>query len=80
MYVSIFLNSQIWKEIILKLNGKPSNVFILELNGKPSNVVMLELDGKPSTLTTSSTDFSFQHQVLFLGIYLKFQRQKSIKN
>jgi hypothetical protein len=50
-----FLNSQIWKEVMLELNGKPSSV------------------------TTSSTDFSFQ-KTRFFGIYLNFQQQKSLKN
>jgi hypothetical protein len=41
-----FLNSQIWKEIMLELNGKPSSV------------------------TTFSTDFSFQNLVfLFIWIF-----------
>jgi hypothetical protein len=39
---------------------------------------MLELNGKPSSVTTFSTDFSFQN--LVSGIYLNFQRQKSLKN
>jgi len=51
-----FLNSQIWNEIMLELNGK-----------------------KPSSVTTFSTDFSFQNLVI-LGIYLNFQRQKPLKN
>jgi hypothetical protein len=41
-----FLSNQIWKEIMLELNGKPSSV------------------------TTFSTDFSFQNR--FFGIYLNF--------
>ncbi len=49
-----FLNNQIWKEIMLELNGKPSSV------------------------TTFSTDFSFQN--LVFGIYLNFQQQKSLKD
>ncbi len=52
------LNSQIWKEIMFELNGKPS--------------------GKPSSVTTFSTDFSFQN--LVFGIYLNFQLQISFKN
>jgi hypothetical protein len=45
-----FLDSQIWKEIMLELNCKSSSV------------------------TTFSTDFSFQS--LVFGIYLNFQRHK----
>jgi hypothetical protein len=41
MHVSIFLNSQIGKEIMLELNGQPSSV------------------------TTFSTDFSFQNLVFW---------------
>jgi rRNA maturation endonuclease Nob1 len=47
-----FLNSQIWKETMLELNGKASSV------------------------TTFSTDFSFQN--LVFEIYLNFQWQKSL--
>ncbi len=41
---TLFLNSQIWKEIMLELNGKPSSV------------------------TTFSTDFSFQN-LIFCNIF-----------
>jgi hypothetical protein len=40
--------------------------------------IMLELNDKPSSVTTFSTDFSFQN--LVFGIYLNFQQQKSFKN
>jgi len=53
-----FLNSQIWKEIMLELN-----------NDKISFQV----------LPPFSTDFSFQNLVFF-GIYVNFQWQKSLKN
>jgi rRNA maturation endonuclease Nob1 len=48
------------------------------LNNQIWKEIMLELNnGKQSSVTTFSTDFSFQN--LVFGIYLNFQQQKSLK-
>jgi hypothetical protein len=41
-------------------------------------ILILELNGKPSSVTTFSTDFSFQNLVFFV-VYLNLQQQKSLK-
>jgi hypothetical protein len=73
--------AQVWTHYkIRKLNMWTlfCNVCIKILNSQIWKEIMLELSGKPSSLTTTfSTEFSFQNLV-FWGIYLNFQRHKSI--
>jgi hypothetical protein len=54
------------------------NVCIEFLNSQIRKEIMLELNGKPSSVTTFSTDFSFQNLVFW--IYLNFQQERSLKN
>jgi hypothetical protein len=39
MYVSIFFNSQIWKEIMFEMNGKPSSVATFSTDFSFQNLV-----------------------------------------
>jgi len=43
MYVSIFLNSQIWNEIMLELNDKPSSVTMSSTDFSFQNLVFWNL-------------------------------------
>jgi hypothetical protein len=73
--------AQVWTHYkIGKLNVWPLfyNVCNNFLNSQIWNEIMLELNGKPSSVTTSSTDFSFQN-LIFGNLFWIFSGRNQLK-